>query len=140
MCGYCQSAVVRRGEVLARIGTMAEVFDDHSPLQLMAAGRHVVGGETLAFTLVGRLQFQGSTGLWTEWHALLPDGTSASLYDYRTKKLAPACAKLIEAVRAAPTRQTKNPEHKKRLRRLIDTKLREATKDDCSIGILGRRS
>jgi Protein phosphatase 2C len=70
----------------------------------------------------------------------MSDGTSASLYDYRTKELAPACAKLIEAVSAAPTRQTKNPEYRKRLRRLIDTKLREATKDDCSIGILGRRS
>lgn len=70
----------------------------------------------------------------------MSDGTSASLFDYRTKKLAPACAKLIEAVRTAPTRQTKNPEHKKRLRRLVDTRLRQATKDDCSIGILGRRS
>lgn len=70
----------------------------------------------------------------------MSDGTSASLYDYRTRTLAPACTKLIEAVRAAPTRQTKYPEHKKRLRRLIDTRLRQATKDDCSIGILGRRS
>jgi hypothetical protein len=70
----------------------------------------------------------------------MSDGTSASLYDYRTRALAPACVKLIEAVSAAPTRQTRNPEHKKRLRRLIDTRLRQATKDDCSIGILGRRS
>lgn len=69
----------------------------------------------------------------------MSDGTSASLYDYRTKKLAPACAKLIEVVSTAPTRQTKHPEYKKRLRRLVDTRLRQATKDDCSIGILGRR-
>lgn len=69
----------------------------------------------------------------------MSDGTCASLYDYRTKRLAPACAKLIEAVRAAPTRQTKNPEYKKHLRRLIDSRVRMATKDDCSIAILGRR-
>lgn len=71
---------------------------------------------------------------------LMSDGTSASLFDHRSKILAPACAKLIEAVAVAPTRQVKRPEHKKRLRRVVDTRLREATKDDCSIGILARRS
>ena len=69
----------------------------------------------------------------------MSDGTSASLYDYRNKALATACTKLIEVVSAAPTRQTKNPKHARHLQRLIDTKLRAATKDDCSIGILGRR-
>jgi hypothetical protein len=39
VCGYCQSTVVRSGEVLTRLGKMAELFDDHSPLQLMASGR-----------------------------------------------------------------------------------------------------
>jgi endogenous inhibitor of DNA gyrase (YacG/DUF329 family) len=38
VCGYCQSTVVRQGEVLSRIGKMAELFDDHSLLQLMASG------------------------------------------------------------------------------------------------------
>jgi len=70
---------------------------------------------------------------------LMSDGTSASLYDYRTRELAPACVKLIDAVCAARTRQIKNPEHKKVLRHLIDTRVRQATRDDCSIGILGRR-
>lgn len=71
---------------------------------------------------------------------LMSDGTSASLFDQRSKTLAPACAKLIEAVAVAPTRHVRSPEHKKRLRRVVDTRLREATKDDCSIGILARRS
>lgn len=75
VCGYCQSTVVRSGETLARIGKMAELFDDHSPLQLMASGKF---GEQ-AFTLVGRLQYKSTTGVWTEWNALLPDGTTASL-------------------------------------------------------------
>ena len=69
----------------------------------------------------------------------MSDGTSASLYEYRTNELAPACAKLIEAVGTAPTRQRKHPEHEKRLRRIVDTRLRQATQDDCSIGILARR-
>ena len=79
VCGYCQSMVVRSGEVLARIGKMAELFDDHSPLQLMASGRIALDGQDLPFTLIGRLQFQSEAGRWTEWVALLPDGSRATL-------------------------------------------------------------
>ena len=39
VCPYCQSTVARQGETLSRIGKMAELFDDFSPLQLMAAGK-----------------------------------------------------------------------------------------------------
>ena len=79
VCGYCQSTVVRSGEVLQRLGKMAEVFDDHSPLQLLASGRATLDGQEQAFTLVGRLQFKGDAGVWTEWIAYLNDGTLASL-------------------------------------------------------------
>ena len=67
--------VVRDGEVLKRIGKMAELFDDHSPLQLQCSG--VWNGKP--FTLIGRLQYQYGEGTWTEWHALLDDGSSAWL-------------------------------------------------------------
>lgn len=81
VCSYCQSTVVRQGEVLSRIGRMAELFDDFSPLQLMASG--VLPGEkpeaARRFTLVGRLQYHSGTGPWTEWHALLDDGSSGLL-------------------------------------------------------------
>src|SRR5215207_847904 len=71
ICSFCRSTVVRDGDKLSRVGKMAELFDDHSPLQLMASGRW----EGKAFTLVGRLQYKGDTGTWTEWNALLGDGT-----------------------------------------------------------------
>ena len=67
VCPYCQSTVVRQGETLARIGKMAELFDDFSPLQLFAAGRI----QDQPFTLVGRLQYATSGGRWTEWIAQL---------------------------------------------------------------------
>ncbi|RYF06195.1 MAG: DUF4178 domain-containing protein [Comamonadaceae bacterium] len=79
VCPYCQSTVVRSGEVLSRVGKMAEVFDDHSPLQLMATGRAVLQGKELSFTLIGRLQYRGDTGTWTEWNAFLEDGSTATL-------------------------------------------------------------
>ena len=77
VCGYCHSTVVRDGETLSRIGKMAELFDDHSPMQLLASGTWNGQG----FTLVGRLQYKYREGTWTEWHALLADGSSAWLGD-----------------------------------------------------------
>lgn len=67
--------VVRNGEVLSRIGKMAELFDDHSLLQLGASG----SWKGQSFTLLGRLQYKYGEGTWTEWHALLADGSSAFL-------------------------------------------------------------
>ena len=75
VCAYCSSTVVREGDKLARLGKMAELFDDHSPLRLMASGRH----EGRAFTLVGRLQYKSGEGTWSEWIALQDDGSSAWL-------------------------------------------------------------
>lgn len=75
VCGYCQSMVVRNGEVLSRIGKMAELFDDHSLLQLGVSGSWNGQG----FTLLGRLQYKYGEGTWAEWHALLADGSSAFL-------------------------------------------------------------
>lgn len=75
VCAYCQSTVLRQGETLARLGKMAELFDDHSLLQLQASGRW----RGRAFTLVGRLQYKYAEGTWTEWIAALDDGSNAYL-------------------------------------------------------------
>jgi DNA-directed RNA polymerase subunit RPC12/RpoP len=66
VCGYCRSQVLREGEALRRIGETAELFDDHSPLTLGAAGRW----RGAAFSIVGRLQYRYAAGTWNEWHAL----------------------------------------------------------------------
>ncbi|MCM2251243.1 MAG: DUF4178 domain-containing protein [Ramlibacter sp.] len=75
VCSYCRSTVLRRGETLSRVGRMAEVFEDHSPLQLLARGRW----QGKAFTLVGRLQYRCASGAWTEWIALFDDGAEGVL-------------------------------------------------------------
>ena len=56
VCSFCRSTIVRDGEALRRIGKSAELFDDHSPLQLGASGRL----DGLGFTLIGREGFVGS--------------------------------------------------------------------------------
>ena len=104
VCSFCRSTLVRDGDALRRIGQSAELFDDHSPLQLGVAGRW----QGSAFTLVGRLQYgytarpqaaaapspppagaAGATGgagsqldgTWNEWHALFDSGKSGWLSD-----------------------------------------------------------
>ncbi|HSB22573.1 MAG TPA: DUF4178 domain-containing protein [Burkholderiaceae bacterium] len=75
VCSFCRSTLVRDGDALRRIGVSAELFDDHSPLQLGAAGRY----QGAVFTLVGRLQYGYPDGTWNEWHALFDSGKSGWL-------------------------------------------------------------
>jgi Domain of unknown function (DUF4178) len=75
VCGFCRSTLARDGEQLRRIGQVAELFDDFSPLQLGSTGR--VQGQS--FTLVGRLQLAYADGTWNEWHAWFDNGRSAWL-------------------------------------------------------------
>jgi len=70
VCSFCRSTVVRAGGELRKIGESAEVFDDHTPLQLGAAGRY----QGASFTIVGRLQYRYADGTWNEWHALFESG------------------------------------------------------------------
>jgi ribosomal protein S27AE len=77
VCSFCRSTLLREGETLRRIGLSAELFDDHTPLQLGASGTY----QGVPFTLVGRLQYRYADGTWNEWHALFEgsgDGTPRS--------------------------------------------------------------
>jgi ribosomal protein L37AE/L43A len=71
VCSFCKSTLVREGEDLRRIGKSADLFADHSPLQLGVRGTL----QGAAFTLVGRLQVAYAGGSWNEWYALF-DGAS----------------------------------------------------------------
>jgi hypothetical protein len=66
VCSFCKSTIVREGDALRKIGESADLFDDHSPLQLGASGQY----QGARFTLVGRLQYRYAEGTWNEWHAL----------------------------------------------------------------------
>src|SRR5262245_4139470 len=103
ICAYCQSTVVRQGETLARIGKLAELFDDFSPLQLFAAGRI----QDRAFTIVGRLQYRYEGGQWTEWIAALDDGRTGVLAEDNG---AYVFALPYQLQRAAPPAGTLRPE------------------------------
>jgi hypothetical protein len=94
ICSYCKSQIVREGEALRRIGEVAELFDDHSPLQLGAGGRY----DGVAFTLVGRLQYRYKDGTWNEWHALFDNGRSGWLSEDNGRYVIAFEAPLADAV------------------------------------------
>lgn len=75
VCSFCRSTLLREGDALRRIGQAAELFDDHSPLQLGVQGK--LQGE--AFSLVGRVQMRYADGGWNEWHAFFDNGRSGWL-------------------------------------------------------------
>jgi Domain of unknown function (DUF4178) len=82
VCGYCQSTVVRDGDTLARLGKMAEIFDDYSPLQLFASGRWPnlnAPATSTGFTAIGRLQYKTASGTWSEWQLAMDDASTAVL-------------------------------------------------------------
>jgi Zn-finger nucleic acid-binding protein len=75
VCGYCRSSLARQGDVLKKLGEVAEVFEDYSPLQIGSSGKHVGAG----FVLIGRLQYSGDAGSWNEWRVLFDDGRTGWL-------------------------------------------------------------
>lgn len=99
VCSFCRSTLVRDGEALRRIGQSAELFDDHSPLQLGTAGRW----QGAAFTLVGRLQLRYAGGYWNEWHALFDSGKSGWLAEDNARHVMAFEAALAEPAPAADT-------------------------------------
>jgi len=76
VCSFCRSSLVREGEQLRRIGESAELFDDHSPLQLGVRGSR----QGVGFTLVGRLQMATKAAPGTSgthcWSNRVPNSTN----------------------------------------------------------------
>lgn len=77
VCASCRSTLLKRGEAVDRLGEIATVFEDYSPLQLGVTGSH----GSRPFTLLGRIQLRYEAGFWTEWYAVFDDGSFGWLSD-----------------------------------------------------------
>ncbi len=75
VCEYCQTTVVRKGEGFTAQGKQSLVLEDYSPLQIGAHGEF----RKMAFTLVGRVQYQYEHGTWNEWRIQFSNGKTAWL-------------------------------------------------------------
>ena len=76
-CEYCHSILVRRDVNLEKVGVVADLPSDASPVQIGTEG--VYRGKS--FQVVGRILYEYEGGGWNEWHIVFNDGKSGWLSD-----------------------------------------------------------
>lgn len=70
VCGYCRATLMRRDLDVEKVGTMAALLADSTPLQLGAEGVY----RGTHFAVVGRIQVRYDEGGWNEWYLAFDDG------------------------------------------------------------------
>jgi hypothetical protein len=76
-CDYCASVLVRHDVDLVRVGSVADVVPDSSPVQRGTEGRW----RGRRFVVVGRIRYRYVRGRWSEWHLRFDDGGGGWLSD-----------------------------------------------------------
>jgi hypothetical protein len=76
-CEYCRSILVRHDVDLQRVGEVADLPPDASPIQIGTEGSY--GGRS--FEVVGRILYEYQAGGWNEWHLVFNSGDSGWLSD-----------------------------------------------------------
>jgi len=77
VCEYCKSILVRTDLDLQKVGQVADLPPDPSPIQIATEGKY--GNRN--FVVVGRIIYQYEQGGWNEWHIVFNDGASGWLSD-----------------------------------------------------------
>src|SRR5215469_16242852 len=77
VCEYCKSILVRTDVDLTKVGQVADLPPDNSPIQLNTEGAY----KNKAFVVIGRILYEYEQGGWNEWHLMMNDGTSGWLSD-----------------------------------------------------------
>jgi hypothetical protein len=77
VCTYCKSILVRTDVDLKKVGQVADLPPDSSPIQLNTEGLY----HNKAFVVGGRILYEYEQGGWNEWRIVMNDGTSAWLSD-----------------------------------------------------------
>ena len=76
-CTYCNSILVRTDVDVKKVGEVADLPNDSSPIQIGTEGIY----KNLAFIVAGRIIYEYENGGWNEWHIVYNDGTSGWLSD-----------------------------------------------------------
>ena len=77
VCQYCKSILVRTDVDLQKVGQVADLPPDSSPIQLMTEGQF----GTHSFVVAGRIIYEYEQGAWNEWRFVMNDGTDGWLSD-----------------------------------------------------------
>src|SRR3984957_19870591 len=77
VCPFCHSILLRTDLDLKKVGVVADLPPDPSPIQLLTEG--VYKGKK--FEVIGRIIYEYEQGGWNEWHIVFSDATSGWLSD-----------------------------------------------------------
>ena len=95
VCPFCHSILVRTDLDLKKVGTVADLPPDPSPIQLLTEGTF----KGKKFEVIGRIIYEYEQGGWNEWHIVFSDGTSGWLSD---AQLQYAVSFLVQPQQALP--------------------------------------
>lgn len=76
-CEFCHSILVRSDEALEKVGLVADLPENASPIQLLTEGQF----RGKPFQVIGRIIYEYEFGAWNEWHLIFNDGSSGWLSD-----------------------------------------------------------
>ena len=76
-CEFCHSILVRTDVDLKKVGEVADLPPDSSPIQIGTEGVY----QNKSFVAVGRILYSYRQGGWNEWHIVYNDGSSGWLAD-----------------------------------------------------------
>jgi hypothetical protein len=76
-CEFCHSILVRTDVDLKKVGEVADLPPDASPIQIGTEGAY----QNKSFVVVGRIIYEYEQGGWNEWHIVYNDGSSGWLAD-----------------------------------------------------------
>jgi hypothetical protein len=76
-CEFCHSILVRTDVDLKKVGVVADLPPDASPIQIGTEGAY----QNKSFVVVGRILYEYEQGGWNEWHIVYNDGSSGWLAD-----------------------------------------------------------
>lgn len=77
VCSFCRSILVRDYLDLRKVGEVADLPQDSSPIQIRTEGIY----KNKPFVIVGRILYEYDQGGWNEWHAVFNDGSSGWISD-----------------------------------------------------------
>ena len=72
VCEYCKSILVRTDIDLKKVGQVADLPPNSSPIQIGTEGVY----NRQAFVAVGRIIYEYDQGTWNEWHLVLNNGSA----------------------------------------------------------------
>ena len=72
VCEYCKSILVRTDIDLKKVGQVADLPPNTSPIQIGTAGTY----NHQSFVAVGRIIYQYDQGTWNEWHLVMNKGSA----------------------------------------------------------------